>query len=94
MVVQGVGEIADTFFIINADTLCCKVSSLQITFLGLPLGSTVKSVCYFYYINRLAYLFVSFVTMPWSVAGGVDIPKRTFFVGSLLVLFSSWRFRS
>ena len=53
-----------------------------------------ECVCYFVYINQLAYLFVSFVTMPWSVTGGIYIPKRTFFVGALFVLFSSWRFTS
>lgn len=38
--VVGVGEIAVTFFFffISADILCCKVSSLQMTFLDLPLG--------------------------------------------------------
>lgn len=40
--VVGVGEIANTFFFVSADTLCCKVSSLQMTFLGLPLALFTK----------------------------------------------------
>lgn len=59
--VVGVGEIADTFFFfVSADTLFCKVSSLQMTFLGLPLGSI-------YEIGRLkgnllSKVYVTFTT--------------------------------
>ena len=44
--VVGVGEIADTFFFffVSADTLFCKVGSLQMTFSGLPLGSIYKAI--------------------------------------------------